>query len=178
MDAGLAAVLGALVAGLFGLGGAVVGAVLTARSMREQAHSQASIEHGRWMQERRVELYAAALLAYDQLFESLHSIPTAADDEERKRIWSQVLAALDELKRTSNKVRMAGPPEVTELVQTLARLTSRTVLAAASPEESFSPEQLDEIRLQRDETYTRFIAEANRIFGRPVPPGGEASTGP
>ncbi|GLP66627.1 hypothetical protein TUSST3_32480 [Streptomyces sp. TUS-ST3] len=130
------------------------------------------------MQERRVELYAAALLAYDQLFENLHSIPTAADDEEHKRIWSQVLAALDELKRTANKGRMTGPPEVSALVQTLAHLTSRTVLAAASPEGSFSAEQLDAIRLQRDETYERFIAEANRIFGQLVPSGGAAGTGP
>ncbi|MFB6935229.1 hypothetical protein [Streptomyces chartreusis] len=176
MDAGIAAVLGALVAGLFGVGGTVVGAVLTARSMREQAHGQASIEHGRWMQERRVELYAAALLAYDQLFENLHSIPTAADDDdERKRLWNQVLAALDELKRTANKVRMAGPPEVSELVQTLARLTSRTVEAAARPEGSFSAAQLDEIRLQRVETYERFIAEANRVFGQPLSLGGAAS---
>ncbi|MFG2795889.1 hypothetical protein [Streptomyces pseudovenezuelae] len=179
MDAGIAAVLGALVAGLFGLGGAVVGAVLTARSAREQVQSQASIDHGRWMQERRVELYAGALLAYDQLFENLHSIPTAADDEEeRKRMWSQVLAALDELKRTANKIRMTGPPEVSALVQALARLTSRTVLAAASSEGSFSSEQLDAIRLQRDETYERFIAEANRVFGRLVPSDGAAGTAP
>ncbi|MEW2113807.1 hypothetical protein AB0945_01185 [Streptomyces sp. NPDC005474] len=178
MDAGLAAVLGALVAGLFGLGGAAVGAMITARSMREQAYSQASIDHSRWMQEHRVESYAAALLAYDQVFENLHSIPTAADDEEARRvIWRQVQAALDELRRTASKIRMAGPPEMTDLAQALARLTSRTVLAAASPEQSFSPEQLDEIRIQRDETYRGFIAEANRIFGRPISPSGEATTG-
>ncbi|MEW1646390.1 hypothetical protein [Streptomyces sp. NPDC091219] len=131
------------------------------------------------MQERRVELYSAALVAYDQLFENLHSIPTAADDDERSRgIWNQVLAALDELNRTANKVRMAGPPKMAELARTLTRLTSRTVQAAASAAESFNPEELNEIRRQRDETYEQLIAEANRIFGQPILPDGEGSAEP
>ncbi|MFJ6691658.1 hypothetical protein [Streptomyces sp. NPDC091294] len=62
MDQGWAAVVAAIAAGVFGITGALCGIVVG----RRQAADQATVEHGHWLREQRLQAYTDLLAAWDE----------------------------------------------------------------------------------------------------------------
>lgn len=136
MDAGVAAIASGLVAMAGALGGAVVGGVAAVRGARigaekaaeasqTQLKSQASIDHGRWLQQQRIEAYSAFLDAWDAILPAISEVgglensPLSADD------IRPVSIALHNLRSERRRVAILGPRRAERLADELLKAASQ-----------------------------------------------------
>ncbi|MFC4035981.1 hypothetical protein ACFO3J_31625 [Streptomyces polygonati] len=127
MDQGLAAWgTGAIVA-VAGLGGTLVGGLITAKVTRTQVRDQAAADHGHWLREQRIAAYRELLAEWDAAvrdiaaqvarladFEEAFSTGQANSDPEEveTHYWQQVLRRIDAVASRTEQVTMLGPAEV------------------------------------------------------------------
>lgn len=111
MDAGLAAVLGALA----GAVGAVGGAWMTSRGQLKSARLAARAEHRRQRREPRNEVYATFLKSSNQLLDAWTPIRSIGDvNAERRDI---VYAAVDSIDTAYSAVALSGPEAVSDIAE-------------------------------------------------------------
>jgi len=113
------AVLPAITAGVFGIGGALAGVVVG----RRQVTDQAAVEHGQWLRGRRQEAYLALLDAWDTALAHLEGISDEwAEREDWQRqnaehtweayVEAQMLTAQSPLTKPLDLVQLLGPEPV------------------------------------------------------------------
>lgn len=113
MDAGLAAVLGALA----GAVGAVGGAWTTSRVQWKSARLTARAEHKRQRREPRHEVYATFLTAANQFSDAWLSVAgMGAMTNERRDAITQAASAV---KAASPAVALAGPEEISAIAESI-----------------------------------------------------------
>ncbi|MFD7403332.1 hypothetical protein ACFV7R_11795 [Streptomyces sp. NPDC059866] len=76
MNEAWAAIIAAIAAGVFGIGGAYVGLIAGRRQTADQAH----VEHGQWLRGQRQEAYLAFLDAWDAAIRDLQQFQNGWDD--------------------------------------------------------------------------------------------------
>ncbi|MET7869597.1 hypothetical protein [Streptomyces cyaneofuscatus] len=111
MDAGLAAVLGALA----GAVGAVGGAWMTSRGQWKSARLAARAEHKRQRREPRSEVYATFLNSSNQLLDAWTPIQRISDVTSERR--TLVYEAADSIDDAYSAVALSGPEEVSNIAE-------------------------------------------------------------
>ncbi|GGX12675.1 hypothetical protein [Streptomyces chartreusis] len=119
MDAGLAAVLGALAGSVATIGAALA----TGWAQREGARITARAEHRRERREPRQSVYKVLISEASQLRDSSAPFAVHPDlypvfEEEPEARWRQLVTAI---KEASTDAALAGPPEVSEAAISLSR---------------------------------------------------------
>lgn len=128
MDQGVAA----LIAGLAGTGGALAGAVIgalaavrgarigaerAAETARQQVQDQASVDHGHWLRQQRIEAYTSFLAGYDECTKISHRTrkkilgmsPGAGLPEDD---FEELTASANTLRRLRQRVKLVGPDSI------------------------------------------------------------------
>ncbi|NNN38247.1 hypothetical protein HLK59_49735 [Streptomyces sp. S3(2020)] len=141
------AVLPAITAGVFGIGGALIGVVVG----RRQVTDQAVVEHGQWLRGQRQEAYLALLDAWDTALAHLEAIFDEwleRADWERQHpdltweayVESQTLAAQGPLTKPLDRVQLLGPDPVdraTEAMDSAIGAFAACLNHQAAPDEPF-----------------------------------------
>lgn len=168
MDAGLAALLGAVV-GAIGTGGAGVTAALLARS---QARMQVLAEHARLIREPRKNAYIAYITAclaeHDRLSEARRDlvvgseISSGAEErfEEAEQLFRESTEAQAELEHLEAQVYVEGPKTVIDAAVELGgKLTDfrHAVLDALHAERPVPSDLIEAAAEKRSEAYGAYI---------------------
>jgi hypothetical protein len=127
VDQGLASWgTGAIVA-VAGLGGTLVGGLITAKVTRAQVRDQAAADHGHWLREQRISAYRDLLAEWDAAVHDIEAqVARLADfeeafntghsnndpDEVETHYWQQVLRRIDAVASQTEQVTMLGPADV------------------------------------------------------------------
>jgi len=95
MDQGWAAVIAAIAAGFFGITGALLGIIVG----RRQATDQATVEHGHWLREQRLQAYTEVLTTWDDAITDLRAFQGR---------WNEEMDSLQEIGYTIHPSMIAG----------------------------------------------------------------------
>lgn len=105
MDQGWAA----LVAGGFGLLGAVIGGAAAVLGARQQVRAQATAEHQHWSRQMRREAYESFITGAYDVLGSFTTLMAAMLDGEHEAARDQVKRKLSALLALGTRVALAGP---------------------------------------------------------------------
>lgn len=178
MDQGEAAVLASVVAGMAGIAGTAVGALLTARSMRQQVRDQGIIEHSQWQRQSRSDAYAAFL---SEWHDASRAVDGALSEVIRLRAITDeqidvIVASREALARTRVRVSVAGPERAARVAwrgyEALEEAEMAVRSLAGSLEDSGEAPRhrfrhLDESRHEIAQIYTEFMRAAGEILNEP-----------
>ncbi|MFJ4895029.1 hypothetical protein ACIP5U_34320 [Streptomyces sp. NPDC088788] len=128
MNEAWAAIIAAIAAGVFGIGGVFAGVIVG----RRQTADQARIEHGHWLREQRLQAYNGLILVWNDIINDLRAYENAWDEEVEAYqehggpLSLSVLAgrktdeALRTLRPAVERVELLGPPTASsEPIETL-----------------------------------------------------------
>ncbi|MFC5217422.1 hypothetical protein [Streptomyces coerulescens] len=173
-----AAVIGAVVAGMYAKRGAEAGGRKAVEAALAQVHGQAAAEHWQWVRSQRHQAFAALLEAYAALDEVLVRITPevrggagldeATGDEFRERTV--------ELKAKTSQLALWGPNEANLLAYAVTGKSMAVVGALiqaageSSSNLSVAWSGFDQARNEMTQVYASFLQRAGEIIRDPVQP--------
>jgi hypothetical protein len=127
MDQGWAAIIAAIAAGVFGITGVLFGIVVG----RRQTTDQATVEHGHWLREQRLQASTDLLATWDEAIQDLRRFqdgwnarveslqeeglvihPAEVSGRKRDEVWGALRPPIE-------RAELLGPSAVTEAVHNL-----------------------------------------------------------
>ncbi|GAA2321018.1 hypothetical protein GCM10010234_78630 [Streptomyces hawaiiensis] len=177
MDQGLVGIVTGGIAAVAGVGGTAIGALVAAKSARNQVRDQGAVEHAQWLRQGRSS-------AYQSFMESLYAVDLAlgfavdaaarTDPEGDGR--EALTAAIAELRRLQWQVITIGPKQMGELAARAYGMAQHSVAAISSAyvhraNESYEV-YLNEARdFQQQVLAVRaaFAEEASSVLSSPAP---------
>lgn len=116
---------GAVAGGAAAIRGARIGAEKTAEATRAQVRDQAALDHGRWLQQQRVETYSAFLEAWDAVLVAVTDVGGLRDEPTPADALGSVSDALRNLRSQLTRVMVVGPPKARRLAEDLVQAASQ-----------------------------------------------------
>ncbi|WP_330323489.1 hypothetical protein [Streptomyces pseudovenezuelae] len=122
MNEAWAAIIAAIAAGLFGIGGAFVGLIVGRRQTTDQAH----VEHGHWLREQRLQAYLNLVDTWDAVIKNLQAFQdnwwreVEAHQEHGGDVHLSVIAGRETgeawatLRPATERVELLGPGKAVE----------------------------------------------------------------
>lgn len=171
-----AAVIGAVIAGMYARRGAEAGGRKAVEAALAQVHGQAAAEHWQWVRSQRHQAFAALLAAYAALDAVLVRIRPevqggAGLDEATGR---EMRECTDELKVKTSQLALWGPNEAYLLAHALTGNSIAAVgaLLQASSLNSGSVDwsNFDQARDDMTQAYADFLQRAGEIIRDPLQP--------
>ncbi|MFJ2241832.1 hypothetical protein [Streptomyces sp. NPDC087859] len=189
MNEAWGAVVAAVAAGVFGVGGALVGIYVG----RKQTTDQAQVEHEQWLRGERREAYVAYLAAHDAASMGImdvvlhlprHIIPASCDetrfDEERNAFFNTAIGeAMEPAHRAVEAVKLLGPTgaslaaskadeKLNELAQTIAFWgISNPVTIGVQAKQAEFMQGISAVARLREE----FFEQARQVIAKAPKPG-------
>ncbi|WP_432191325.1 hypothetical protein [Streptomyces sp. bgisy027] len=167
-----AAVIGAVVAGMYAKRGAEAGGRKAVEAALAQVHGQAAAEHWQWVRSQRHQAFAALLAGYAALDEVLVRIMPevrggAGIDEATGR---ELRGCTVELKAKTSHLALWGPDEAYVLAHALTAKSMATVGALLQTGPRVDWSNFDQARGQMTQTYAAFLQRAGEIMRDPLQP--------
>ncbi|WP_210591000.1 hypothetical protein [Streptomyces sp. GESEQ-35] len=173
-----AAVIGAVIAGMYAKHGAEAGGRKAVEAALAQVHGQAAAEHWQWVRSQRHQAFAALLAAYAVLDEALVRLTPeiragAGLDEATGREFRERTV---ELKAKTSQLALWGPNEANVLAYALTGKSLAAVGAllqvagASSAGLSVTWSNFDQARGEMTQAYATFLQRAGEIIRDPLQP--------
>ncbi|WP_217213956.1 hypothetical protein [Streptomyces sp. AC550_RSS872] len=173
-----AAVIGAVIAGMYAKRGAEAGGRKAVEAALAQVHGQAAAEHWQWVRSQRHQAFAALLEAYAALDEVLVRITPevrggAGLDEATGREFRERTV---ELKAKTSQLALWGPSEANVLAYAMTGKSMAAVgalmqaAAGSSSGPSVDWSGFDRARGEMTQTYASFLQRAGEIIRDPLQP--------